>query len=166
MRRIVLVEHLMKAELEQRYRQARDGVSRSHWQILWLISQGKRTREIAEVTGYSAVWIRTLARRYNAQGEAGVGDQRQHNPGRQGVLNGAQQAALERELVAARARGEAWNGVRVAQWMSEQVGHPVHVQRGYEYLAKLKYSLQVPRPEHKQADVQEQAWFKKCCPSP
>ena len=40
-------------ELENRYRKAKNPVLRSHYQILWLISEGKTTREVMEVTGYS-----------------------------------------------------------------------------------------------------------------
>jgi hypothetical protein len=40
-------------ELENRYRKARDPVLRSHYQILWLIGEGKSTTEVMEVTGYS-----------------------------------------------------------------------------------------------------------------
>ncbi len=161
MRKITLVEHLTISELEERYRSANDGVGRSQWQIIWLIAQGKRTAEIAEVTGYSEVWIRTLSRRYNAKGVAGLGDQRHHNPGHPAALTGQQQQELQQVLQAARERGEHWNGVRVAQWMSERLGRPVHKQRGYEWLAKFRQTLQVPRPAHSEADVQDQDWFKK-----
>ena len=161
MRKITLVEHLTLTELEECYRTANDGVGRSQWQIIWLIAQGRRTAEIAEVTGYSEVWIRTLARRYNAQGEAGLGDHRHHNPGHPGALTKQQEQDLRQAVQTARDRGEHWNGVRVAQWMSERLGRRVYKQRGYEWLAKHKQTLQVPRPTHKEADEQDQVWFKK-----
>ena len=161
MRKITLVEHMTVSELEARYRNASDGVERSQWQIIWLIAQGKRTAEIAEVTGYSEVWIRTLSRRYNAQGAAGLGDHRHHNPGQPAALSGQQQQELQQVVRTARERGEHWNGVRVAQWMSERLGRPVHKQRGYAWLAKFKQTLQVPRPTHREADKQDQDWFKK-----
>jgi hypothetical protein len=47
---IKIVPHLSLEELEGRYRKARDPVLRSHYQILWLISQGKTTTEVMEVT--------------------------------------------------------------------------------------------------------------------
>ena len=47
---IKIVPHLDSKELEDRYRKARDPVERSHYQILWLISQGKTTTEVMEVT--------------------------------------------------------------------------------------------------------------------
>ena len=48
-----VAEHLFTEELEDRYRKARDPVARSHYQIVWLLSSGKLTREVTEATGYS-----------------------------------------------------------------------------------------------------------------
>jgi hypothetical protein len=39
---IKLEPHLHSEELEKRYRKAHDPVLRSHYQILWLISEGAR----------------------------------------------------------------------------------------------------------------------------
>jgi hypothetical protein len=50
-------------ELENHYRKAHDPVLRSHYQILWLISAGKTTAQVMEVTGYSRGWIQQIARR-------------------------------------------------------------------------------------------------------
>src|ERR671933_2414858 len=58
-----LEPHLNSKELENRYRKAHDPVLRSHYQILWLISEGKTTTQVMEVTGYSRGWIQQLARR-------------------------------------------------------------------------------------------------------
>jgi hypothetical protein len=60
-KKIKLEPHLSSEELENRYREAKDPVLRSHYQILWLISEGKTTREVMEVTGYSRGWIQELA---------------------------------------------------------------------------------------------------------
>src|SRR5262249_25341173 len=44
----------------------------------------------------------------------------------------------------------------VAAWMSSKLGHPVRVQRGWDYLQRLKQSQQLPRPQHAQADPKQQ----------
>jgi hypothetical protein len=62
---IKLEPHLNSRELESRYLKAHDPVLRSHYQILWLISEGKTTGEVMEVSGYSRNWIQQLSRRYN-----------------------------------------------------------------------------------------------------
>jgi hypothetical protein len=51
-KKIKLETHLRTEELENRYRKAKDPGLRSHYQILWLISEGKSTTEVMEVTGY------------------------------------------------------------------------------------------------------------------
>lgn len=60
-------------ELENRCRKARDPVARSHHQTIWLISEGKTTAEVMEVTGYSRVCIQQLARRYDSDGPEALG---------------------------------------------------------------------------------------------
>src|SRR5215204_567332 len=79
-KRLRLEEHLSTEELEDRYRKARDPVLRSHYQIIWLLSLGKLTREVREATGYSPEWIREISRRYNELGAEGLGDRRHQNP--------------------------------------------------------------------------------------
>src|SRR5215212_7233834 len=78
---IKLEPHLEPEELEDRYRKARDPVLRSHYQILWLIAEGRSTTKVMEVTGYSRGWIQQIARRYNSGGPDAVGDRRHANPG-------------------------------------------------------------------------------------
>ena len=58
---IKLEPHLNSKELEHRYRKAHNPVLRSHYQILWLISEGKSTTQVMEVTGYSRGCIQQLA---------------------------------------------------------------------------------------------------------
>ncbi|HZI72782.1 MAG TPA: IS630 family transposase, partial [Gemmatimonadales bacterium] len=79
-RRIHLQPHLSVAELERRYRAAKEPHERSWWrsgQILWLLGRGQLAKDIAESTGYSRYWIGQLVRRYNTQGPAGMHN-RQH----------------------------------------------------------------------------------------
>jgi hypothetical protein len=64
-------------------------------------------------------------------------------------------------LVQALECGERGRGREVAQRLSLPLGHPVRVLRGYEWLASLKFSPQVPRPAHQQADAEDQRVFKK-----
>ena|SRR5436190_20031136 len=159
-----LEQHLTNEELEKRYRSEKDAVGRSHWQILWLLSRGKRTGEISRVTGYSVVWIRSIAHRYNEQGPSAVGDGRHHNPGSGKLLNDEQEAALAHELETAHIAGASWNGPQVAEWMSQQLGRAVYKARGWETLRRLGYTSKTPRPRHAKAIVAVQDDFKKTSP--
>src|SRR5919108_1339782 len=97
---IKLESHLSSEELEYRYRKAHDPVFRSHYHILWLISEGKTTSQVMEATGYSRGWIRQLARRYNAAGPEALGDRRHQNPGakERALLTEEQQEQLREAL--------------------------------------------------------------------
>ncbi len=52
-RRIQVTDHLSVEELGDRFRQSKDVVERGHYQIIWLLAQGRSTEEVALVTGYS-----------------------------------------------------------------------------------------------------------------
>jgi len=168
-KRLELSPHATTEELEHRYRKARDPVERSHHQIVWLLSEGRTTGEVCEVTGYSPGWVRKIARRYNERGLEGLGDRRHRNPGarERALLDEEGQAELREALMAgpppASLGGGMWSGPKVARWIAQRNGlEKVHVQRGFEYLRKARMSPQVPRPSNAQgADAQEREAFKK-----
>lgn len=53
----------------------------THYQIVWLLAAGKRTEEVASVTGYSRSWIYEIVWGYNRIGPETLGDHRHHNSG-------------------------------------------------------------------------------------
>src|ERR671932_246928 len=137
-----LAAHLSPAELGQRYRAARSPIERSHLQIVWLLSQGRDEREVAR-GGYG----------------------RRGNAGARPLLGAEDEAALRAALAAPPADGGRWTGPKVAAWMGVRLGREVWPQRGWDYLKKLGYSAQVPRPRHaKAASAEEQAAYKKSWP--
>ncbi|MGH2354718.1 MAG: winged helix-turn-helix domain-containing protein [Chloroflexota bacterium] len=153
--------HVALDELEQRYRRADDPVARSQWQIVWLLAGGASTAAVAQSTGYSMNWIREIARRYREDGSAGIGDRRHTNPGAAPLLATAQQAALRAALAGPAPDGGIWTCRSVAAWMSEAVGRPVSPQRGWEWMRRLGFTPQRPRPRETRADPDAQAAFKK-----
>ena len=164
-KKIKLEPHLGSKELESRYRKARDPVLRSHYQIVWLISEGKSTAEIMEATGYSRGWIQQLARRYNADGPEALGDRRHRNPGARdrALLTGDQQEELVQVLMKPPADGGMWNSRKVGEWIEQKTGKAVSnkKQRGWEYMRRVGSSPKIPRPRHAKADKREQEAFKK-----
>ncbi len=160
-RRIQITAHLSPQELGHRYRASTDVVERAHYQILWLLTQGRSTTDVASVTGYSRDWVYKLVRRYNQNGPSAIGDQRHHNPGAPTMLNDVQQAQLLQALEEAPVDGDLWDGPKVAQWMSELLGYHVHPQRGWEYLRSMELRLLKPRPEHVESDPRVQQQWKK-----
>src|SRR3954468_14829052 len=182
-----LAAHLSPAELGQRYRAARSPIERSHLQVVWLLSRDRSEREVAQVTGYGRRWGGEVARRYEEGGPDGLGDRRRGNAGARPLLGAEDEAALRAALAgppadgglwtggeggargAARAGppadGGLWTGPKVATWMAARLGRKVWPQRGWDYLEKLGYSAQPPRPRHaKAASPEEQAAYKKSWP--
>lgn len=164
-KRLELSPHASTQELERRYRKAKDPVERSHHQIVWLLSEGRTTKEVCEVTGYSPGWVRRIARRYNERGLEGLGDRRHGNPGarERALLDEEGQAELRESLLAGPPPGGGmWSGPKVARWIERRNGlKKVHVQRGFEYLRKVGMSPQVPRPASTRSDPEEREAFKK-----
>jgi transposase len=161
-KRITIAPHLSLEELESRYRKATDPVERSHYQILWLLAGGKTSFQVAEVTGYSLEWIRTVARRYNQLGSEGVGDGRHNNPGAKPLLDEVQTSQLLQSLEGPASDGGLWNGRKVADWMSEVLERRVSPQRGWEYYQEMEFRLRVPRAAHQEADpIEQEDWKKK-----
>lgn len=148
-KRIVIEPHLTLEELEARYRRAKDSVERSHYQIIWLLAQGRPSEEVASITGYSRSWIYELVWGYNRVGPETLGDKRHDLPGAEPLLNEEQQQLLYQAVQSLPEEGGRWNGTKVANWMSQQLGRPINRQRGWEYLKLIRYRMQAPqtRPE-------------------
>jgi transposase len=160
-RTLTIPPHLALDELERRYRRADDPVARSQWQMVWLLSSGMATAEVARVTGYSVGWVRTIATRYREAGPAGIGDRRHANPGAALLLDAPHQEALRAALAGPAPDGGRWTCRAVAAWMSAALGRPVSPQRGWEWLRRLGFTPQQPRPRETRADPVAQDAFKK-----
>lgn len=158
--RMAIAPHMTVAELEGCYRGAGDPVARSQWQILWLLAGGMATAEVAHVTGYSVRWVQEIARRYRAGPEA-IGDRRHTNPGATPLLTREQQEQLRAALAGPAPDGGIWSCRSVAGWMSQSLGRPVSMQRGWEWMRRLGFTPQRPRPRATRADPKAQEAFKK-----
>ena len=93
-KRIQIAPHLSLDKLEHRYRRATVGVERSHYQIIWLLAQGRKSEEVAALSNYSRLWIYELVRSYNRCGLEALGDKHRENSGKAPLLNDVQQAQL------------------------------------------------------------------------
>jgi transposase len=157
---MTIAPHLSVDELEQRYRRADDPIARSQWQMVWLLASGLPTGQVARVTGYSVRWVQEIARRYRA-GPQAIGDRRHGNPGASPLLDAAQQEQLRQALVGPAPDDGIWSCRSVAAWMSQTLGRPVSAQRGWEWMRRLGFTPQRPRPRETRADPVAQEAFKK-----
>jgi transposase len=163
-RLIKLAPHLSLAEMAARHDSAPDPVTREHGRILYWLASGTQAARVARRTGYSPQWVGLLARRYNRDGPAAVGDQRRHNRGAAPLLTPEQRAALAAALEGPAPDGGLWSGAQVAAWMSAQLGRAIRPQRGWDYLRRCDFTPHRPRPHHTQADAAAQAAFPKASP--
>ncbi len=163
-----LAAHLSPAELGQRYRAARSPIERSHLQIVWLLSQGRDEREVAQVTGYGRRWVGEVVRRYNEGGPDGLGDRRRGNGAKPTILTPAVLDKLRERLKSPPEDGGVWTAKKVAAVMAAELGlERVAEQRGWEALRAIGWTIQRPRPRHvRAASADEQAAFQKSLPKP
>ena len=152
-----IVEHLPVAELEARYRAARDATEARHYQAIWLLAQGRTVLEVAEVLAFVPRWVEELAARYNTSGPDALGDQRRRNGRTASLLTPELLAALAERLTRPPEDGGVWSGPKAAAWMARHLGRAaVHPQRGWDALRRLGWSLQAPRPRHPRTATPEQ----------
>ena len=161
---LVIKSHLSAGEVHKRYTQCTSSIEKTHWQIIWLLSRKDnpfKADEVAKMIGCTPDWVRKLARRYNAEGPLGLRDKRSEN-GNDPLLKKNQCRKLEKALAKAPVDGGLWNCKKVSEWIGAEIGCKVSVVTGWNYLRSLGYSVQVPRPRHKNAATpEEQAAFKK-----
>ena len=161
-RSIKLEPHLTVDELYQGYKSTTDAPTARRWQALWLIAQGATAKEAAAVVGLRGEWVRLLVQRYNQHGPTALQDHRHTNPGQAPRLSPAQQQHLATLLEGPAPDGGLWTGPKVAAWITEQTGQPTRPQLGWDYLRRLGFTLQRPRPRHTHAATpEEQARWKK-----
>lgn len=161
-----VVGHLEVEELHRRYRSSGDGVLSRHYQVIWYLAQGRSAAEVAVLTGFVRRWVDELLARYNSFGPDSLGDRRRGNGAAARVLTPAVLEALRARLQAPPDGGGHWTARKVAAVMAAELGLPeVAMQRGWEALRALGWTIQTPRPRHAHAATpDEQADFKKNLP--
>jgi transposase len=149
--RLPIAPHLSPAEIARRYRTCRGGVEKTHWQVLWLLTRSEDPPTpvaIAAQVGLTPAWVRTILKRWNAEGPDGLADRRAARNGGKPKLSDEQQAALFEVLQGRPDDGGLWTGPKVAAYVRDRWGVAVRVETGWRWLRRLGLSLQVPRPRN------------------
>jgi transposase len=158
--------HLSIDELQAGYRSSRDATEARHYQVIWLLAQGRRVAETAGLTGFARRWIEQLLARYNAFGPTSLGDRRRGNGSTPRLLTPAVLTHLQERVRTPPDDGGVWTAKKVAAVMAAELGlASVAEQRGWEALRAIGWTVQRPRPRHvRAATPDEQATFKKTSP--
>ncbi len=159
-RRLAVAPHLDPDELRRRARAA-PAADRVRWLAVRLVAEGRPATEAGPLVGFSPEWVRALVRRYNAGGPDALGDGRRGNAGAAPLLDAAGRAALAEALAGPAPGGGIWTCRAVAAWIGGRVGRPVAEQRGWEWMVRLGFTPQRPRPREQRADPAAQAAFKR-----
>jgi len=155
-----LVAHTPTAELERLYKAATTVIERSHLHVIWLLSRGFAAKLAADVTGFTQRWISELVGRYNQFGLDGLGDHRRFNEGAKPLLDQGNLARLRHWLDGEPPGYGLWTGRKVAQWITGTIGRRVSPRRGLDYLHRLDFTRQMPRPRHAAGNLHAQVAFK------
>lgn len=160
-RRTKLEPHVMPEELRHLYRTTADLSERSHFQVLWLISQGQTQAEAAQLVGLSERWVQVIVKRYNAGGVEAMRDRRHDHPGPARALDAEGERALAAALQARPADGGIWTSRKAAAWIRGHTGRAVCTVSGWRTLRRLGQKPQRPRPRHKLTEPEAQEAFKE-----
>lgn len=154
------LQHTVK-ELRNHYQKCRDAIESRRTQVIWLLAKGKEHEEVKAITAYSDWSVRDTISRYNKKGLQGLKSQYRANCVAPTILNEQEQLLLEKALEKSPIKGGRWNGRKISAWIKENIDKEISLASCYNYLHKLKFSLQQPRPRHKLANLVEQEEFKK-----
>ena len=152
--------HLTPEEMVARFKKCRDAGERLRWQAVMLKAEGRGSTDIADICKKEVDWVRRTVRAYNAGGPDALKDHRSTN-GQAAVLDAAGTAELRAALLGPAPDGGFWTGKKVAWWIGQKIGRPLSEHTGVDYLRKLKFTKQVPRPKHPDADEKAQEAIKQ-----
>ena len=160
--------HLSLAELQAGYRTSGDARLARHYQVIWLLAQGRSCAEVALLTSLARRWVEQLLARYNAFGPSSLGDRRRGNGAQPTILTPAVLDVLRERLKRPPEGGGVWTSRKVAAVIAAELGlERVAEQRGWEALRAMGWTIQRPRPRHaRAAGLEAQAEFKKSSPKP
>ncbi|CAN5813327.1 winged helix-turn-helix domain-containing protein [soil metagenome] len=148
-------------ELRAYYRASNDAVELRRIQVVWFLAEGKNRSEVVKLTAYNRISICEVVKRYNAEGFAGLRDRRHENPGCPPLLDEQERAELFAAMQNSPEEQGVWGAAKIQSWIKANLGKEVYLQRAYELLDTLGFSLQSPRPQHSKADLERQDEFKK-----
>src|SRR5918996_3059193 len=130
-----VADHLSVAELQAVYRRSGDATLARHYQVIWLLAQGRSCAETAALTGFARRWVEQLLARYNAFGPASLGDRRRGNGARPRLLTPGMLDTLRERLKSPPDDGGGLGGGKGAALLAARLGVvPVAQQRGWEAL--------------------------------
>lgn len=165
---VQVADHLGVTELQAGWRESKDVTLARHYQVIWLLAEGRSCAEVAQLTGFVRRWVEELVVRYNRFGPSSLGDRRRGNGAKPKILTPEILAMLRERVKTPPDDGGVWTAKKVAAVIAAELGlAAVAEQRGWEALRAIGWTIQRPRPQHARAATpEEQEAFKKTSPKP
>lgn len=115
-------DHLGVVKLQARWRESRDATLARHYQVVWLLAEGRSCAEVARLTGFVRRWVEELVARYNCFGPSSLGDRRRGNGAAPQILTPEVLAMLSERVKTAPDDGGVWIAKKVALVMAADLG--------------------------------------------
>lgn len=151
------------AELRQAAKKEKNPLMVRRILAIALVLDGMDRESAAKACGMDRQTLRDWVHRYNAEGVAGLRERRHNN--RLSPLTPEVSAAFERLVEQGpdpAIHGVVrWRRIDLQQELKTRFGISVHERTVGSYLAKLGYGRLSVRPQHPDADIEEQEAFKK-----
>jgi transposase len=115
---VQVADHLSVAELQAGWRESRDATRARHYQVIWLLAQGRSCAEVERLTGFVRRWVEELVERYNRFGPSSLGDRRRGNGAKPKILTPEILAMLRERVKTPPDDGGVWTAKKAAQPLS------------------------------------------------
>lgn len=155
-------DHLSLAELKRLARSEQDVKLSKRMQMVVLAMEGYTAPAVARSLSVSRRVCQYWVQQYNENGLEGLQDK--SGRGNQPLLTPAEQEQLKQRIDAGPTSQDnvcTLRGKDIQRILEEEFGKVRSLGTVYYLLHKIGYSSLVPRPQHRQADLEAQAAFKK-----
>jgi transposase len=160
-KKLTLEKHLTKQQLRRKYLSCQHPQEKKRWYALSLIAEGRVANQVAKQFGMSSNWISETVHRYNEGGAEAVKNKSKNQSSK--TLTEEQVQELEKQIESGKTKEQRlWSSTQIKRWVEEKTGKQIHKTTAWRMFARLDFTQQVARPQHKErAGEEEQSEFKK-----
>ena len=156
--RLKIEPHLTQDEIRGYFLTSEDGVEQMRWQVILLLSEGVKSEEVARIVGYCVPWVREIAGATIRKVRPPCATAGMRIPAQRGCWRRRCSRSLRPPWSSRRGRRDverpAGSGLD-----GRRLGQKVHAQRGWDYMRRVGFTPQRPRPKHPEGNPATQESF-------
>jgi transposase len=149
-----------REEVRRRYDAARDAETRTRFQMVLLVGEGRPAAAVAALVGRSPDTVWRVVRRYQQGGPAGV--PHRPRPGHRGRIPAAWERELRRVIEldphAVGVASAVWTTQLLATYLAAATGHRVHLETVRRHLHQAGYVCKRPGWTLKRKAEEDPEW--------